>query len=204
MLLRRTAIGAALIAAPFAFAAPAMAKPTTTVGCSNPCKPPESGQTTAVASSPSTASTGDSSSSAHRKPRGRRSPRPGRGRPRPPTLRGKGSSAAATARAHGRRQRRSDPGRRSGLAATRRARGRTPSTASPRHFRRSDSNPPPDNALPEPHARAGRSSLRIDTTNTALAANAVNCRLYRWLRTQLVECLTAPTTTCGFSGQQRH
>jgi hypothetical protein len=36
MILRRTAVGAALIAAPLAFAAPAMAGPDTTVDCS-PC-----------------------------------------------------------------------------------------------------------------------------------------------------------------------
>ncbi|MEE6164899.1 MULTISPECIES: hypothetical protein [unclassified Mycolicibacterium] len=36
MILRRTAVGAALIAAPLAFAAPAMASPDTTVDCS-PC-----------------------------------------------------------------------------------------------------------------------------------------------------------------------
>jgi hypothetical protein len=37
MFLRRTAIGAALIAAPLAFAAPAMAAPDTSFGCSSPC-----------------------------------------------------------------------------------------------------------------------------------------------------------------------
>ncbi|WP_458319479.1 hypothetical protein [Mycolicibacterium brisbanense] len=36
MILRRTTVGAALIAAPLAFAAPAMASPDTTVDCS-PC-----------------------------------------------------------------------------------------------------------------------------------------------------------------------
>ena len=64
MRLRRTAIGVALIAAPLAFAAPAMAEPSSTVSCSNPCKPPTSGTTTSVASgaSPSTPSKSSGSS----------------------------------------------------------------------------------------------------------------------------------------------
>jgi hypothetical protein len=39
MVLRRTAIAAALVAAPLAFAAPAMAQPTTDIQCA-PCIPP--------------------------------------------------------------------------------------------------------------------------------------------------------------------
>ena len=50
MFLLRTAVGAALIAAPLAFAAPAFAHPHSTVGCSHPCKPPSSGRTTVNAS----------------------------------------------------------------------------------------------------------------------------------------------------------
>ena len=40
MFIRRAAIAAAAIAAPLAFAAPAMAAPDTTVSCSNPCVAP--------------------------------------------------------------------------------------------------------------------------------------------------------------------
>ncbi|WP_156750626.1 hypothetical protein [Mycobacterium sp. 852013-50091_SCH5140682] len=63
-LIRRTAVGAALIAAPLAFAAPALADPSSTVSCSNPCKPPTSGKTTTVTASgaPSTSSKSSSAS----------------------------------------------------------------------------------------------------------------------------------------------
>lgn len=62
MLLRRTVIGAALIATPLAFAPPALAEPSTTVSCSNPCKPPTAGKTTTVSASAAPSTSGSSSS----------------------------------------------------------------------------------------------------------------------------------------------